>query len=50
MISKNEFEKESKKERLGFWILEEDNDSWKWIINKERLINENIEENKVEIK
>lgn len=42
MISKNEFE---------YWILEEDNDSWKWIINnKERLINENIEENKVEIK
>ena len=41
MISKNEFE---------YWILEEDNVSWKWIINKERLINENIEENKVEIK
>lgn len=41
MISKNEFE---------YWILEEDNDSWKWIINKERLINEIIEEDKVEIK
>ena len=41
MISKNEFE---------YWILEEDNDSWKWIIDKERIINETIEENKIEIK
>lgn len=44
MEIKNEFEKESKKVRLGFWILEEDNDSWKWIIDKEKLIDEIIEE------
>ena len=41
MISKNEFEKENKKVRLGYWILEEDN---KWIIDKEKLIDEIIEE------
>ena len=35
MISKNEFE---------YWILEEDNDSWKWIIDKEKLIDEIIKE------
>ena len=27
-----------------YWILEEDNDSWKWIIDKEKLIDEIIEE------
>ena len=41
MISKNEFEKENKKVRLSYWILEEDN---KWIIDKEKLIDEIIEE------
>lgn len=41
MISKNEFE---------YWILEEDNDSWEWIIDKEKLIDEIIKENKIEIK
>lgn len=27
-----------------YWTLEEDNDSWKWILDKERLIDEIIEE------
>ena len=43
MDLKNEFEKESKKVRLDCWILEEDNDGWKWIIDKEKLIDEIIE-------
>ena len=47
MISKNEIEnaieKENKKIRLGYWTLEEDNNNWKWIIDKEKLINEIIE-------
>ena len=41
MISKDEFEKENKKVRLGYWTLEEDN---KWIIDKEKLIEEIIKE------
>lgn len=41
MISKNEFEKENKKVRLSYWILEEDN---KWIIDKEKFVDEIIEE------
>jgi len=41
MISKNEFEKENKKVRLGYWILEENN---KWIIDKEKFVDEIIEE------
>ena len=44
MILKDELEKENKKVRLGYWTLEEDNDSWKWIIDKEKLIDEIIKE------
>lgn len=40
MEIKNEFEKENKRVRLGYWTLEED----KWIINKEKLVDEIIEE------
>ena len=40
MEIKSEFEKENKKVRLGYWILEED----KWIIDKEKLVDEIIEE------
>ena len=44
MEIKNELEKENEKVRLGHWILEEDSDSWKWIIDKEKLIDEIIKE------
>lgn len=40
MEIKNEFEKENKRIRLDYWTLEED----KWIIDKEKLVDEIIEE------
>lgn len=40
MEIKNEFEKENKRVKLGYWTLEED----KWIIDKEKLVDEIIEE------